>query len=177
MRLFRRLPDSAGQARYGNDTLLYKVADGRWHQKFDILDFDEDGDKDVLCGWGRGFTGGKGIWLYRTPNGIAGSLPFAFSEKGKVQNSGLSISTSPNPSAGSAVVRWNRGASAHSSKIDIIDIMGRTIKSIVPSVMNGATKINFSELSGKNGSLQTGIYFIRITTGKHSISIRHLNIR
>ncbi|MCB1739349.1 MAG: VCBS repeat-containing protein [Gammaproteobacteria bacterium] len=51
---------------------------GWWHPRAAVLDYDEDGDLDVLAGWGGGNgqrQKGEGIYLYRTPGGVPGSSP------------------------------------------------------------------------------------------------------
>ena len=51
---------------------------GWWHPRITAIDFDEDGDPDILAGWGGGNDQnqkGTKMYLYRTPGGIPGSHP------------------------------------------------------------------------------------------------------
>ena len=51
---------------------------GWWYPKIAVVDFDEDGDPDLIAGWGGGNDQrqvGDRMYLYRTPGGVAGSRP------------------------------------------------------------------------------------------------------
>lgn len=175
LHLYERLADSAGNVRYGRDTLLYKVTDGRWHHKFDVADYDEDGDLDVLCGWGRGTTAGRGLWLYRTPGGTAGSNPFVRAEKGGVQTRILSVSSFPNPSRGGLNLRWNTRGTDGPATVKVFDVRGRQIALFSPTSDAGSAHLRLSN-SGNRGLSSTGLYFIRLTAQGRSITVQHLNL-
>lgn len=67
---------------------------GWWHPRPAAIDFDEDGDPDILCGWGGGNGQGQvgtGIYHYRTPGGDEpGSHPI-FAESIPVQVSSFTV--------------------------------------------------------------------------------------
>ena len=51
---------------------------GWWYPRISPIDFDEDGDVDIVAGWGGGNDQrqvGDRMYLYRTPGGVAGSRP------------------------------------------------------------------------------------------------------
>ena len=51
---------------------------GWWYPRISAVDFDEDGDPDIIAGWGGGNGQrqfGDRMYLYRTPGGVAGSRP------------------------------------------------------------------------------------------------------
>ena len=57
---------------------LFFPRHGWWHPRITALDYDEDGDPDILAGWGGGNGQrhyGERMYLYRTPGGRSGSAP------------------------------------------------------------------------------------------------------
>ena len=168
--LFERNPDAASPQYYVGHTLLYKRVSGDY-PKYNIGDFDEDGDIDVLCGWGR--TSFFAILVYRTPGGTPGSHPYAALEQAAPRqdgNRGSFVSTFPNPSNGKTRISWAAGRTSLSA-VEIFDASGKQVRTLRNTGTHGAAwdgRDNFSN------TVPAGVYFIRGQSGGRTCSAKHV---
>jgi hypothetical protein len=168
--LFVRNPDTTATNLFIRDSLLYKRSVIGWHPKYDIIDYDEDGDMDVLAGWGRGNgePAQPGIWLYRTPGGTPGTHPFADIQKtGIAMPSGpkTDLFINPNPSSGLTEISWHGRISAK-ARICLYDIKGNLIDSY-KNITAGS--ITWKGCDRNGNLLPSGVYLIRLSVNNRLI--------
>jgi hypothetical protein len=165
--LWTRNPNKPGTIEYlpDIDTLIKKVDSygylGLWPSPF-AMDYDEDGDTDVLCGYENGSTMGQSIYLFRMTGGVAGSEPIYSSEPSRMQESpaehgffGSNINVYPNPFSTSVAIKAMR-YELRAMSIDIYDITGKLVWSHVPR----RTSHVWSAVNQPNGT-----YIIRADLG------------
>lgn len=161
--LFERNPDTAASQKYIGPTLLYKRIGGNY-PKYNLGDFDEDGDMDVLCGWGR--TNAFAIWIYRTPGGTAGSHPFVGNEKSALNYAGapgLTLSTFPNPSSGTTRISWSGTSPAD---VQVFNATGKQVKAFKTS--------GKGSVAWESGAVPAGVYLVRVRAGSRVVSVKHV---
>jgi hypothetical protein len=169
--LFERNPNTASPQYYIGYTLLYKRVSGDY-PKYTVGDFDEDGDMDVLCGWGR--TSFFAILVYRTPGGTPGSHPYAALEQSvhnQDGNQGPFISTFPNPfNAAAQFTLSGIGALGQEVSLRIYDAQGKLVEDLSKSVRGYRVSWNASRCA-------SGVYIAVLKSGNRTLKQRVVVLR
>jgi hypothetical protein len=146
------------------DTLIKKEDQngylGLWPNPF-AMDYDEDGDTDVLCGYENGSTMGQSIFLFRMTGGIAGSNPIYGSLpaglSGKTGTAPIpDISISPNPFNQKTLVKLPFSSSG--GRLTIYNASGRI------AWTRSLSKCKKFTLN--TGRLPSGLYTLRAETDR-----------
>jgi hypothetical protein len=181
--LFTRNPNTASNEYYVKDRLIFAANThggmlgkpaGWWHPKPGIIDWDEDGDPDVLCGWGGGNNQGQqgqGIWLYRMAGGTAGTDPIYSSSAGMVQipnQNNIQIRVFPNPCRGFARMHLT-GIGKSEAVLRIFNAQGKLVRTI-----NGTGK---GSLAWKPESGASGTFLFELNNGKKRVKAKQIIIK
>jgi hypothetical protein len=172
--LYTKNTNTSSSNYFKKDVLLYKETRWGWHPKFDLWDWDEDGDPDMVCGWGKGTV--IGMFVYRTPGGVPGSDPIAGPHLGNSivnQPDRINISITPNPSPGPIKISWYGNANEH-SQVEIFDTSGRLVRSLASSAQN---KVFWNGQGRDNNKMNAGIYFIRLKIADRSVNKKLILIK
>jgi len=168
-------------AYYVRERLIYsKATHGQtkwWHPKFQIFDFDEDGDPDFLAGWGGNGSPPEGFYLFRTSGGVAGSNPMFDLVDIKVMWGSVSMTsrlmTFPNPSKGSTQIQWNLPTERAEKGVgvSIYNVNGKLVQTLPPVFSNS---VQWNGLDQFHREVSPGVYVIRLQTPNSIITHRQI---
>jgi len=123
----------------------------------------ESSSNDIDVAGHHGALSDNDIWAVRL-NSLTTNIDMLFDEISAMM-------VTPNPINSTAVISFNLDQNEN-VVIDILDVMGKKIKSLVNEQMN-AGKHEFAwNPRSENSNLSSGTYFIQIKTSNHSLSQR-----
>jgi len=85
---------------------------------------------------------------------------------------------SPNPFTESVNIKYSIGQSAEPIELEIYDVTGRKIRSLVTNgIYSGPQTVVWNGNNNAGEKVSAGIYFLKIKSGKHSIVRKLIMIR